>query len=105
MNENVKRQLFLSLPYLLFFWLADKLSQAWTLSYGADLSVKILYLKDGFLSAFSRPWPSFQLRDLLIGLASAALIRLLVYAKSKKAKKFRQGVEYGSARWGAYYQL
>ena len=60
----------------------------------------MLSLADGFSAAFATPLPSLAPMDLLIGIAGAVLIRLMVYFKGKNAKKYRKGIEYGSARWG-----
>ena len=97
---NVKKLILTNLPYVLFVYPFDKVSQAFRLAPGADLSAKILYIGDGFASAFSSLAPSFHLLDLLIGIAGAVIIRLIVYFKGKNAKKYRLGMEYGSARWG-----
>ena len=97
---NIKKLILTNLPYVLFVYPFDKVSQAFRLAPGADLSAKILSIGDGFASAFSSLAPSFQLLDLLIGIAGAVIIRLIVHFKGKNAKKYRHGVEYGSARWG-----
>ena len=97
---NVKKLVLTNLPYVLFVYPFDKVSQAFRLAPGADLSAKILYIGDGFASAFSSLAPSFHLLDLLIGIAGAVIIRLIVHFKGKNAKKYRLGMEYGSARWG-----
>ena len=97
---NVKKLILTNLPYVLFVYPFDKVSQAFRLAPGADLSTKILSIGDGFASAFSSLAPSFHLVDLLIGIAGAVIIRLIVHFKGKNAKKYRHGVEYGSARWG-----
>ena len=97
---NVKKLVLTNLPYVLFVYPFDKVSQAFRLAPGADLSAKILSIGDGFASAFSSLAPSFHLLDLLIGIAGAVIIRLIVHFKGKNAKKYRHGVEYGSARWG-----
>ncbi len=76
------------------------MAQAFRLAPGADLSAKLLSIGDGFAAAFSSLAPSFHPTDLLIGIAGAVILRLLVYYKGKNAKKYRHGVEYGSARWG-----
>ena len=65
-----------------------------------SLSQKLLHFADGCAAAFESAAPSFHLFDLLIGVAGAAALRLMVYCKGKNAKKYRKGVEYGSARWG-----
>lgn len=98
---NVKKLLILNLPYLLFVWLFDKAAQAVRLSPGADLSGKLLNLGDGFSQAMESVAPSFHPADLLVGLIGAVIIRLIIYTKGKNAKKYRKGMEYGSARCGA----
>ena len=97
---NIKKLILTNLPYVLFVYPFDKVSQAFRLAPGADLSAKILSIGDGFAQAFSSLAPSFHLLDLLIGIAGAVIIRLIVHFKGKNAKKYRHGVEYGSARWG-----
>ncbi len=97
---NYKKLILPNLPYLLFVWLFDKVSQAMRLAPGADLSAKILNLGSGFSSAFQNLAPSLHLTDMLVGIAGAVVIRLVVYVKGKNAKKYRKGMEYGSARWG-----
>ena len=99
-NRNLKRWIIPNLPYILFVYLFDKAAQAVRLAPGADLSGKLLGIGNGFTSAFASPLPSFSSVDMLIGIAGAILIRLIVYTKGKNAKKYRKGVEYGSARWG-----
>ena len=97
---NVKKLLILNLPYLLFVWLFDKAAQGVRLSPGADFSAKLLNLGAGFSEALETMFPSLHPLDLLIGLMGAVCIRLAVYVKGKNAKKYRKGMEYGSARWG-----
>ena len=97
---NMKKLFLLNLPYLLFVYPFDKLAQAFRLAPGADLSGKLLSIGDGFTAAFSSPWLSFHPTDLLIGIAGAVVLRMAVYLKGKNAKKYRHGIEYGSARWG-----
>ena len=99
-NQNLKKWIIPNLPYILFVYLFDKAAQAGRLAPGADLSGKLLCIGNGFTSAFASPLPSFSPVDMLIGIAGAILIRLIVYTKGKNAKKYRKGVEYGSARWG-----
>ena len=100
MTGKLKKVLLPNLPYLLFVWLFDKLCQAVRLSPGADTSEKLLRIAQGFTEAFASLWLSLHPLDLLLGAAGAALVRLAVYLKAKNAKKYRRGVEYGSARWG-----
>ena len=97
---NMKKLFLLNLPYLLFVYPFDKLAQVFRLAPGADLSGKLLSVGDGFTTALSSPWLSFQPTDLLIGIAGAVVLRMAVYLKGKNAKKYRHGIEYGSARWG-----
>ena len=98
---NLKKLILPNLPYLLFVFLFDKVGQAARLAPGADLSGKLLSIGDGFAAAFSSFAPSLHPADLLVGVLGAVLIRLIVYVKGKNAKKYRRGVEYGSARWGS----
>ena len=100
MTGKLKKVLLPNFPYLLFAWLFDKLCQAVRLSPGADASEKLLRIAQGFTGAFASLWLSLHPLDLLLGVAGAALVRLAVYLKAKNAKKYRRGVEYGSARWG-----
>ena len=97
---NWRKLLLPNIPYLLFVYLFDKVGQAVRLAPGADLSGKVLSLGEGFSMAFANPLPSLAPMDLLIGILGAVLIRLIVYVKGKNAKKYRKGIEYGSARWG-----
>ena len=100
MKPEIKKLLILNAPYLLFVYLFDKLGEAVRLAPGADASQKLLHMGEGFTAAFTSYAPSFHPADLLIGIAGALLIRLAVYVKGKNAKKYRKGMEYGSARWG-----
>ena len=100
MKPEMKKLIIANLPYLLFVYLFGKLGQTYRLAAGADLSEKLLHLADGFSLAFESAAPSFHLFDLAVGVAGAVALRLIVYCKSKNAKKYRRGVEYGSARWG-----
>ena len=100
MKPEVKKLILLNLPYLLFVYLFGKVGQAFRLAHGIDLSAKLLHIGQGFTAAFSNAAPSFHPIDLLIGIAGAVIIRLVVYSKQKNAKKYRKGMEYGTARWG-----
>ena len=97
---NIKKFLLPNIPYVFIALFATKLGQAWRLAPGMDFSGKALHLMEGFATAFSSLVPSFHPTDLLIGLAAAVIIRLVVYSKQKNAKKYRKGMEYGTARWG-----
>lgn len=101
MKPEIKKLLILNAPYLLFVYLFDKVAQAARLSPGLDMSAKILHLGDGFTAAFSSIAPSFHPIDLAFGIAGAVIVRLIIYFKGKNAKKYRKGMEYGSARWGS----
>lgn len=100
MSKKMKKLLILNIPYLVLGLLFTKLPEAWRYTSGADLGQKILNLGEGLSQASSVPFPSFYPADLLIGLAIGALLKLIIYIRSKNAKKYRKGVEYGSARWG-----
>lgn len=99
MKPEIKKQIILHLPYLAFIYLFGKVGQAFRLAQGADISAKLLHIGQGFSAAFASAAPSFHPTDLLIGLAAAVIIRLVVYSKQKNAKKYRKGMEYGTARW------
>ena len=100
MNGKLKKTLISSVPYVFIGLFATKLGQAWRLTSGNELSEKILNLGKGFFTAIENPMPSFHQFDLCVGIAVAVIIRLIVYEKSKTAKKYRCNEEYGSARWG-----
>lgn len=100
MNEKTKRLLLLNIPYLVLALLFTKASQAWRFAAGYDFASKFLNLTSGFALAFENPLPSLHSQDLLIGFLFGAVLRLVVYVKGKNAKKYRKGIEYGSARWG-----
>ncbi|MDL2327793.1 type IV secretory system conjugative DNA transfer family protein [Ruminococcaceae bacterium OttesenSCG-928-A11] len=97
---SIKKIILPNLPYVLFIYLFDKVGQAFRLAGGADLSAKVLNLGNGFSAAFENFSLSLHPFDLVIGIAGAVIIRLVVYVRGKNAKKYRQGMEYGSARWG-----
>ena len=101
MTVDWKKKLLPNLPYRLFVYLFDKLCQAVRLAPGLDASEKFLHLSQGFTEAFSSGLPSLHPLDLLVGIAGAVIVRLAVYAKGKNARKYRKGIEYGSARWSA----
>ena len=99
-NVSLKKRLLPWIPYVLIGLFATNLGEAWRLAAGTDASQKLLGLMASIPLAFAAPLPSFHPFDLLVGICSAGLLRLAVYLKSKNAKKYRKGVEYGSARWG-----
>ena len=100
MKSKLKKTLISSVPYVFIALFATKLGQMWRLADGITVSEKFLHIADGFSKAMQSPLPSFHPLDLLVGVITALLIRLIVYEKSKNAKKYRRNVEYGSARWG-----
>ncbi|MGD9568645.1 MAG: VirD4-like conjugal transfer protein, CD1115 family [Sedimentibacter sp.] len=101
MNNKIKKLLILNVPYLLLALLFTKVSQAWRLAAGHEIGGKILNLTKGFTLAFGNPLPSPYPKDLLFGITVGVILRLIVYLKGKNAKKYRKGIEYGSARWGS----
>ncbi|MDT4375832.1 type IV secretory system conjugative DNA transfer family protein [Blautia coccoides] len=101
MNTKTKKLLILNLPYIFIGLMLTKVPQAWRLTTGYDFASKVLNLTDGFAAAFENPLPSLYPQDMLIGILLAVAIRLAVYLKGKNAKKYRKGIEYGSARWGS----
>ena len=100
MKDKLKKYLLPNLPYLFFVYLFDKLCQAVRLALGLDTSEKLLHIGQGFQTAFASSAPSFHALDICVGILGAVLVRLAVYVKGKNAKKYRKGIEYGSARWG-----
>lgn len=102
MKPDYKKLILTYFPYLIFLWLFDKAGECYRLAAGADMVTKLMATVSGLGTAISRsPLPSLHPRDLLVGLIGAAAIRFAVYWKGKNAKKYRHGVEYGSARWGS----
>ena len=101
MKQEVKKLLILNLPYLLFVYLFDKIGAAIRLTPRRRRKRKALAAWDGLCRRLSSIAPSLHPADLLIGIAGAVIIRLAVYMKGKNAKKYRKGMEYGSARWSA----
>ena len=97
---NIKKLVIPNIPYFMIGLYASKLGEAWRLAEGADASEKLLHIVDGLAAAFQVPLPSLHPADLLIGLLCGAALRLAVYMKGKNAKKYRHGMEYGTARWG-----
>jgi type IV secretion system protein VirD4 len=99
-KPNIKKLVLLNIPYVFAFYFADKVAFAFRTAAGGDLLSTLSAGMTNLSAAFRNPLPSFNLQDLLIGVGAALLLRLLVYVKAKNRKKFRQGIEYGSARWG-----
>ena len=99
-NLDKKKLVLMNLPYVLAGYFCDKTACLWRVSPGQDASAKMMAVMAGMEDLFSNPLPSFYPKDLLIGAGCGIALRLVVYFKAKNAKKFRKGVEYGSARWG-----
>lgn len=100
MSLDIRKQVILHLPYLLLFYLADKLAELYRLILADNVVEKIVLLIGHIDLLFRSYAPSFDIRDLLVAAGTVVLIRLTIYQKSKNAKKYRKGIEYGSARWG-----
>ena len=99
-TKKLTKLLALYLPYLLLGLVATNFGEAWRLAEGKELGDKIMAMMGTFPMAFANPLPSLHPLDLLVGLCCGAGLRLAVYLRGKNAKKYRHGVEYGSARWG-----
>lgn len=97
---NVKKYVVPNIPYAFIALFATKIGQAARLAPGTDFSTKTLHIMDGLTAAFQNAAPSFHPVDLCVGICIAAIMRLVVYVKSKNARKFRKNMEYGTARWG-----
>ena len=99
-TKKLTKLLALYLPYLLLGLAATNLGEAWRFAEGKELGDKIMSMMDTIPVAFANPLPSLHPLDLLVGLCCGAGLRLAVYLRGKNAKKYRHGMEYGSARWG-----
>ncbi|MDB8734319.1 DUF4368 domain-containing protein [Ruminococcus bicirculans] len=102
---DIKKLVLLNLPYLLMGLFTTNFGEAWRLAQGANASEKFLSLFAVLPGALQSIWPSLHPLDLLVGLCCGAGLRLAVYLKSKNAKKYRHGMEYGSARWGTHEDI
>ena len=99
-TKKLTKLLALYLPYILLGLLATNFGEAWRLAEGKELGDKIMSMMETVPLAFATPLPSLHPLDLLVGLCCGAGLRLAVYLRGKNAKKYRHGMEYGSARWG-----
>ena len=99
-TKKLTKLLALYLPYILLGLVATNFGEAWRLAEGKELGDKIMAMMGTFPVAFVNPLPSLHPLDLLVGLCCGAGLRLAVYLRGKNAKKYRHGMEYGSARWG-----
>ncbi len=100
MNQKTKKLIILNLPYAMIGLFCSNIGEAWRIAEGTDISTKLLGFFTSMGTAWGNPMPSFHPFDLCIGLAIGAAFRLVVYVRSKNARKYRHGEEYGSARWG-----
>ena len=100
MNQKTKKLIILNLPYAIIGLFCSNIGEAWRIAEGTDISTKLLGFFTSMGTAWGNPMPSFHPFDLCIGLAIGAAFRLVVYVRSKNARKYRHGEEYGSARWG-----
>ena len=100
MNQKTKKLIILNLPYAIIGLFCSNIGEAWRIAEGTDISTKLLGFFTSMGTAWGNPMPSFHPFDLCIGLAIGAAFRLVVYVRSKNAKKYRHGEEFGSARWG-----
>lgn len=100
MSTKTKKLLILNLPYVIAGMLATNIWEAWRLAEGADTSAKLFSFFAAMGVAFSNPLPSFHPADLLFGIICGAALRFAVWMKGRNAKKYRHGMEYGTARWG-----
>jgi len=96
----LKKYVLPNLPYVMIFWFADKLGEAYRLAFGKDFLQKLIHSTSTLNNVMANPMPSFVPFDLLVGLAGAVLVYAIVYIKKQNAKKYRPDVEHGSARWG-----
>lgn len=99
-TPTLKKYVMPNLPYLMFLWFFAKLAEAFRIAPGADFGVKLLGSVNTLGAVMAKPFSGFAAQDVLIGLVGAVIVRAIVYFKGKNAKKFRKGIEYGSARWG-----
>ena len=99
-TKKLTKLLALYLPYILLGLVATNFGEAWRLAEGKELGDKIMSMMGTIPLAFANPLPSLHPLDLLVGLCCGAGLRLVVYLRGKNAKKYRHGMEYGSARWG-----
>lgn len=100
MSTKTKKLLILNMPYVIAGMLATNIWEAWRLAEGADTSAKLFSFFAAMGVAFSNPLPSFHPADLLFGIICGAALRFAVWMKGRNAKKYRHGMEYGTARWG-----
>ncbi len=99
-SKKLKKVILTNLPYVIFGYAGDMIAYAYRISEGTGFQEKMLPFLNNLGVVFAKMFPSFYPTDLLFGIATAVIMKLVLYIKSKNKKKFRQGEEYGSARWG-----
>ena len=99
-TQKLKESILPNLPYLFIFWLMDKIGEAYRLSDAVNRFSRIIDAINGLAKLGENPFPSLHPFDMLVGVVGVLVIWLIVFLKKKDAKKYRKGVEYGSARWG-----
>lgn len=97
---DVKKLLIAGFPYILFGYLFNKLAWLYRMSMAADMLGKLMEVVERFAEAFYHPFPSFQQTDVMAGIVAGCFLKMAVVIRGSNAKKFRHGMEYGSARWG-----
>ena len=105
MKIQLVQSILLQAMYLIPFYLGNKLGQLFRLLQGGDVLDRLIAVFANLGIIRQQPMLSFHIQDLLVGLLFAGAIKLVVVLRGQNRKKFRKGTEYGSARWGAYYQL
>ena len=101
MTEKIRKFLLPNIPYLMAMWFCLKLGTAYRLAEGDNIGLKLMDIGNTLALALQDFAPGLNGFDWIVGITGAVLLRLVIYNKVKKAKKFRRDVEYGSARWGA----
>ncbi len=99
-SHKAKKLILKALPYALFAYVGNKLGYAFRIAEGKDVSEKLLPFFNNIGTSFAKVFPSFHPLDILVGIVVGAGMWLVMYIKAKNRKKFRQGEEYGSAKWG-----
>ena len=99
-TKKLKKAIILNLPFVIFWYIGDIASFAYRISDGSNFTEKLRPFFDNLIMSFQRIFPSFHPVDVIVGAAVALLMKLILVMKAKKRKKYRQGEEYGSARWG-----
>lgn len=99
-SKKIKKILLASMPYLIFAYAGNKLSYAYRIAEGDGFQEKLLPFMENIGTSFAQVLPSFNIIDILVGGVIAGAMKGILYLKSKNKKKFREGEEYGSARWG-----